>query len=175
MTIRPLLDRFFVAVAKRNPTLASDLQPGLDPAKIQAALDRMKVTGNTKVLVEFFSWRNGTKRRPDVTLEQNSPFPRSVYGLEDFEMLSAHFKGFEQLVPYSPSFKGVVNRYFPLFWDNAASWISVDLKPASQSRLVLFDPECGGKPQILYSTIAEFLEDAIQANLDNEKLRCFDV
>lgn len=175
MNIRPFLDRFFEAVAKRNSALANDFQPGLAPERIQAALNRMKVTGNTKPLVEFFSWRNGTKLRRDVTLEQISPFPKSAYALEEFEMLSAHFKGFEELIRFSPNFKGVVSRYFPLFWDNSASWISVDLEPASQSRIVLFDPECGGKPQILYATIAEFFEDAIRANLECEKLKCFDI
>lgn len=154
--------------------MASDFQPGLTPAKIQAALNRMKIVGKTAPLIEFFSWRNGTKIRRDVTLEQISPFPYSTYVLEDFEMLSAHFKGFEELVQYSPSFKGVVSRYFPLFWDSGSSWISIDLAPASQSQIMLFDPECGGKPQILYSTIEEFLEDAIRANLEGEKLRCFD-
>jgi hypothetical protein len=172
---KSLLDNFERAIRQRNKILSDRLQPGLPDDRIQRMLKRAKVEGAIGPVVSLFSWRNGSRLDPSLTLGQASPFPGSVYIFMDFEMMLAHFRGFKELAGFQPKFAEVVGRYFPLFWDGATGYLAVDLKPLSHSRIAMLDPESESFVTVVYESFEDFLKDAIRANQENDNLTCFHI
>src|SRR2546426_10883615 len=133
-----LLKELEAAVRKRNQRLAERLQPGLSETRIGRMLERAKVRGAVESIVSLFSWKNGTDNYcGELSKEQASLFPKSIYIFMELEMMISHFMEFKECVAYHPEYATVVGRYFPVFWDGSNSWLSVDLDPANHNRVVL--------------------------------------
>ncbi len=170
-----LLEELEVALRQRNPQLAKRLQSGISEARIRRMLDRSKARGAIEPVVSLFSWKNGTDNFcNELSKEQASPFPKSVYMFMELDMLLGHFAGFEECLTYHPEYARVVGRYFPLFWDGSNSWLAVDLDPVGHNRIVLVHTEFEQMLFEAYDSFEQFLKDAIQANQKGVSLSCFE-
>ena len=170
---RQLLEQFEMALGRRNPILASRLRPGLSQDRVRQLLQRAKVEGNVQPIVDLFIWKNGSDLDPGLTIHEATPFPQSDYMFMDCEFMLFHFKKHETWSKYQPPFMEVAGRYFPLFWNGQVSWLAVDLDVSNQSRVVFIEKREEKLVREAYVSFDAFLEDAIQANENNDKLTCF--
>lgn len=171
--MRVVLDRFENAIRLRNPNVAKALQFGLSEDIIVKALRDNDVKGAIQPIVCYFSWRNGCQYDSSMTLGEISPFPESIYGFLDLKTALEHFGLMHAALVYHPKYDETDGRYFPLFWDNANSWIALDLDHNQHSRIVLLITESEILVHEAYQTFEEFIQDATYANMKNEPLTCF--
>lgn len=170
-----LFEKFELALRARNPQLAERLQPGLAENRIHRMLERSGVQGAVGPVVALFSWRNGSDiYNSELTNEQASPFPKSIYRFVELETMTADFQGFKECLAHHPEYAKVAGRYFPLFWDGSNSWLAVDLDTTSNSRIVLIHTEFEQMVFEAYGSFEDFLNDAIRANEENDGLICFE-
>ncbi len=139
-------------------------------------LEHAKVRGALDPIVGLFSWKDGSNvYDSELTREQASIFPKSIYMFVELESMIADFKGFAECLVNHPEYKKIVGRFFPLFWDGSNSWLATDLDPAYHNRVVLLHTEFEQMAFAAYDSFDNFLNDAIRANEENEGLTCFDV
>jgi len=170
-----LLQKLEAALRQRNPQLAERLQPGMPETRIRRLLERAEVRGVVEPIVSLFSWKNGVNNDClALSMEQASPFPKSIYMFMELDMMTAHFGNFKDCLAHHPEYAKVAGRYFPLFWDGSNSWLTVDLDPSSHSRIVLLHTEFEQMVFEAYGSFEEFLNDAIRANEENDSLAGFD-
>jgi len=162
------------AIRDRNPVLAQRLRPGRSEAANRRSLERAGVTGCVEPVVALFSWKNGSNLDPSVPLDKASPFPKSgFYLFMPLSFILGHFQGFHEFAKHNPSMKEVAGRYFPLFWNRSTGWLAVDLKPSSNSRVVLIESQADEPVLQAYPSFDDFMADAIRANCENASLKCF--
>jgi len=167
------------AVIGRNPVAFERLQPGLSVAEIQQQLNRGGVVGDFHPLLNFFSWRNGSKPS-DKSLSETSLFPHSVFQFLPLDIGIGHFCRFtitaevtRGIEPLFSRLSDIATRYFPIFWDSGHGYLAVDLQASSDGRIVLLEFESDDPLRQAYGSLDAFLEDAIRANVANEPLLCF--
>jgi len=170
---KALLEDLERAIRQRNPTLAQRLRPGLPESRIRKMMAERDIAGVIDPIVALFAWKNGSRLDPKITLEQSSPFPASIYTFMDLEMMIQDFIGFKEVGAYHPKYTEVVDRYFPIFWDGSTGYLALDLEPSGHNRVVLLDPESEAFVSQAYLSFEEFLKDAIRANEENDRLKCF--
>lgn len=162
------------AIRDRNPILAQRLRPGRSEVANRRSLARAGVMGCVDPVVALFCWKNGSNLDPSVPLDKASPFPKSGYYLfMPLSFILGHFQGFREFAKHCPSMKEVAGRYFPLFWNGSTGWLAVDLKPASNSRVVLIESQADDPVLQVYPSFDDFMTDAIRANRENTSLKCF--
>lgn len=167
-----LLARFEAAIRGRNPELANRLLPGLPEGRVRRMLNKGRIEGAVEPIVALFSWKNGTIPNAYITPEQPSLFPGAVYMLAEVDLMIAHFIGFKEIAVSHPQWMQAVQRYFPLFWNGSMDYLALDLKPASQNRIVTLENKGDIFVREAYTSLEDFLKDAIQANENNEPLAC---
>ena len=91
--MKQFFDRLEHAIRKRNPKALDLLQPGLPREGIRQML-AAEVKGDVEPVVGLFAWRNGSRLGPEVTLNEASLFPDSVYVFMDFQTMFDHFREF---------------------------------------------------------------------------------
>lgn len=187
--IKQRLAKLEAAVVERNPLLAQRLRPPLSDSQIRTVLKRAKIEGSTEPAVALYSWKNGTVFDEVLRLSKTGFFPGEHYQFIDLEKAIEHMRGYRECVCNCfPKLAGLGRRYLPLFWNGATNWMGLDLD-SSENRVVLirfFIKEASYKdghyeaeiyekdpPHEAYGSFGEFLEDAIQANVNNEQLACF--
>ncbi len=161
------------AVLARNPLLTDKLQPGLSRNRIQRILKRAGVEGEIGPLIELYSWRNGTILDRDLASSKTGFFPDDIYQFLDLEMAMLHFGSWREAANYHPNLRDGVGRYVPMFWDGATGWLAMDTNASAHNRLVFVEFEDPEPYREVYSSFDEFLADAIRANIENERLSCF--
>lgn len=78
----------------------------------------------------------------------------------------------DEALAYHPKYEEVKGRYFPLFWDSSNSWIVLDLQSGEIALMLTESEELIHTP---YPTLVDFIADVIQANQNDEPLKCFTV
>lgn len=170
-----LFEKLETALRQRNPQLAERLRPGLSQTRIRQKLERAKVPGAVDPIVSLFSWKNGVNNDlQELSMEQASLFPKSIFLFMELDMMIADFQGFKECMEHHPAYVKVVERYFPLFWDGSNSWIAVDLVPNTNSRIVLIHTEFEQMVYEAFGSFEELLKDVIRANEENVSLKCFE-
>ncbi len=92
-----LLQTLEIALSQRNPSLAGRLQPGIPEPRIRAMLDQCGVGGKVEPVVSLFSWKNGVDNRcQELSMEQASLFPKSIYMFMELDVLLSHFVKFKE-------------------------------------------------------------------------------
>jgi len=160
------------ACVSRNPLLADRLRPGLPPAKIRSKLKRMGVSGEIEVVVDLYAWHNGTITDDKYVLSKKGIFPGQPFHFPLLDLAAAHFMGFRGFAATRPQLSEAVGRYFPVLWNGVVSWIAVDISGQSD-RVVIIELEPTPAIREAYSSVAEFIEDLISANLEDRTLKCF--
>jgi hypothetical protein len=169
-----LFEKLETVLRHRNPQLADRLQPGISESRIRRMLERAGVRGAVEPIVNLFAWKNGADVHGDeLTREQASLFPKSIYMFMELDMMTADFSHFKDCLVHHPEYAKVVGRYFPLFWDGSNSWLAVDLDPGNHNRVVLVHTEFEQMVFEAYGSFEDFLNDAIRANEENDSLTCF--
>jgi hypothetical protein len=170
-----LLEQFEAALRERNPRLAQKLHPGIPKDRISRILTRADVHGAVQPIIALFAWKNGTEIHDfELSREQASPFPKSVYLFMELEMMTAHFSNFKDCLRYHPEYAKIVGRYFPLFWDGSNSWLAIKLDAPDPGQIVLIHSELEQIVFRAYDSFTAFLRDAIRANQQNDGLTCFE-
>lgn len=168
----PTLAHLEDALLARNPLMEKLLQPGLSEIKVRRSLSRHHISGEVEAIVRIYSWKNGTWLTDGVTIADGAFFPGSIYHFLELQSAIAHLKGLEEMASYYPQLAEGVNRYFPIFWDGETGWLSLDMKPGSENRVILVQFESDEPFREVYASFEKFLSDAITANREDEPLSC---
>jgi hypothetical protein len=75
---------------------------------------------------------------------------------------------------HRPELKEGARRYLPLFWDGNTAYLTLDIDPESNGRVVFFENESDRPFREAYATFDVFLIDAVRANEADEPLCCFE-
>ncbi len=143
-----------------NPVISGALQPGLSETKIRAELKRANVTGDTELVVEIYSWRNGVFLN-DINFSRAGKgfFPGEPYCFLLLEMATGHFKHCITASRYHPELLEGAGRYFPIFWNGSDKWIGIDLYPEARNRVMLMRHSFTPPFQQLCDSFDAFLAD----------------
>lgn len=162
--MQELIQKLEVAVLRRNPALAGNLQTGLSAEKIKKDLKRAGVEGAIGPIIELYSWKNGSVLRGNSAefragLEAGFTPPTVVQLSEDVkqamllihgvkretDMETFHFmelgsaivdmKSFKEYAAHQPRFAVLVGRYFPFLWNGSTAWIAIDTEPSDGNRI----------------------------------------
>lgn len=196
MRMTELIQRLEIAILRRNPSLAANLQPGLSVLKIKAALKRKRIEGAVEPILDLYSWRNGTDLQTNLNAVKAGFAPPVEYELSEIEkraLLRQGIKrdtafrdynflkletaildmgGFRSYAQYHPRLSVLVGRYFPFLWDGSNGYIALDIEPSANSRVVMIQTQDAQPLREAHNSFEEFLKDAIRANENDEPLAC---
>lgn len=147
---------------------------GLTEKRIRHRLEQKGVAGSVDVLVDLYSWRNGTQPQyrdlseSSFEMFRTSFFPKENRYFIDLQRAIVDFQAIEEVAEVRSHLKEAVARYFPIFWDGNTNWFAVDLQPARQNRIVSLDWTFPVRE--LWSSFEEFLDDAVSAHEENISL-----
>lgn len=161
------------AVLARNPVLARKLQPGLAESRMQRNLKRAGVEGDVESLIQLYSWRNGTILDRNLASSQTGFFPGDIYQFLDLEMALGHLGHIREAAKQHPKLAKEVGRYVPMFWNGATGWLAMDVKASRHNRIVIVECEDPQPYREAYGSFDGFIADAIRANVENDRLLCF--
>ncbi|RPJ60862.1 MAG: hypothetical protein EHM23_01980 [Acidobacteria bacterium] len=164
------LERLIVDI---DPLSANTLSPGLSKAKIRKKLNRAGVSGEIDVLVDLYSWHDGTDTSGPYPLGEKGLFPWRPFHFPLLDLAVADFLSFRGLAQYRPALGEAVGRYFPVLWNGVVSWIAIDLAPGEGNRVVLIELEPTPAIREAYSSAGELIADLISACRENRTLKCF--
>jgi hypothetical protein len=192
-----LLERLQTALLRRNPGIASALQPGRPADTIRQELKRAHVKGNIEPIVELYSWHDGARfmkendayrlgfAPPTVTslprerIEQAQQLgykidPNAkVYGRFEFSSLSYliwHQKHWRKWAPKFPRYGGLVGRVLP-FLQHGSQMLGLDIDPSDGTRVLAVDvsnAKSDKAPPPLRTAYASFEEFLLDAIRANE-------
>ena len=74
-----LLVQLETVITRKNPILARKLRPGLSEKEIMQRLDRAKIDGAIKPIIELYLWKNGTVFDRALKDSQVGMFPGGHY------------------------------------------------------------------------------------------------
>lgn len=158
------------------------LRPGLSEGEVRGLLGRAGVEGEIGALVALYTWRNG--ERPDTGLPAREVafFPNDIYHFLSLEEALDNFRGNQEAAADLVEITGDpthlregMRRYFPIFTDGSTGFLGVDLEPSNRSRVVVIEFESTEPFVEAYPSFAEFIEDAIRANQEDDRLSCFQI
>lgn len=182
--VPPLLRRLGQMIAKRNPTLAGRLNPGMSEQNIQEILASANFDGELDPLIRLYSWRNGTNRKKGKAMDNAAFFPEDPYQFIDLESAVERWKSINQAAEQLQSmtadtaaaslFSEFSGQLFPIFDSFFDSCIAIDLSPGRGSRVVVVEFESETPVRQVYKSFDEFIRDAIRVNETETHLSCFD-
>jgi len=160
--IADLLPRFEAVTIGQHSLLASKLQEGLSEDAVRRYLKRHKVEGELGDIIAIFTWRNGARLDPELAASKRGFFPGKPYYLLDLEMAVGHLEHTKVAArKHSELAEGV--SYFPLFWDGSTSWITTDIRPHRDNRVVLADHRAEIPFREVSASLRGFMTDVIKA------------
>lgn len=171
-----LWERLESAVCSRNPKIGPRLQPGLNEEKIKKWLAKANLTGAIQPIVELYSWKDGMRVDFELRASKAGFFPGQNYFFDSLDKVSdtlRFMKAADKNRPESRKLGEGINRYFPFMCNGAVKFISVDLDPSHNNRIMLIDMDAESPFREAYGTFNEFIEDVIRANTENVGLSCF--
>jgi len=161
------------AIAAKNPALAQRLQPGLPDDAVKQYLSEAQVTGEVDALIALYTWKNGTVADESTLLTETAFFPDELYQFLPIQTAISQLKDMHSGATFHPKLAQEIARYFPMFWDNSTGFIAVDVTNGSNNRVVLLDFEEAERAREAFSSFDDFIRDAIRANVEDDRLACF--
>ncbi len=177
------------ALFRRNPLLEERLRPPLEDESINTLLKKAGVSGPTAQIRALYSWRNGTVFDEILMRSKTGFFPEATYQFIGLDQAINHMKAYDACVcTCVPELTSLASTYFPVFWNGATKWMAFDLRSRERGSVVVmkyFAREASlaaghytpailetTPPRQVYSSFADFVEDAIRANKHNVPLQC---
>jgi hypothetical protein len=168
---------------RRNPSVIAHLRPGLEVQEIIQMLNQSGVKGPVEVLMELYSWRNGTIMDEETTLKAASLFPMDMYYFLDLQTAISQFACFREAAARleglmwepdaNPKVFNAAREAFPLFSDGATSFIALDLASSFRNRILIIEFESTTPVCEAYRSFEELVVDAIRVNTEKSQLACF--
>lgn len=166
--ILDLLPRFEQVAVARNPLLAGRLQPGLPESTVRALLRKGKVEGDLAQVVELYTWRNGTRLDPEIVASKSGLFPGKAYYFLDLEMALGHLDHGRVAARKRPKLSEGYS-YLPVFWDGSTGWITIDVSPSHNNRVLLAEHNDETPFREVHTSFRDFICDAIRAIEANDE------
>jgi hypothetical protein len=185
-----LFEKLEAAIIRRNPGIATAIQPGLPAESIRKQLKRVGIVGEIGSIVELYSWHDGMagsapKQAQDLGFAPptiHGPDPKAVEYLQslghqvdlnakiygsiyffNFESVIRNIKLWIKFAHQNAGYARLVGRFVPFIaYSRTSQRLALDINPAADTRVVSL--EADSKVHEAYPTFASFLRDAIAAN-----------